>query len=179
MLLKFRLFGWNCRFHWRAFKDLTEYVAGITNKCADGRYILFLDYDDVPEEWIIEEVGYLIEEYRLGNCYLFKSSKQGYHVISTQKRSLRELLQIMRDTSTDDAYTYVSLRRARKVWTLRISEKNGEQPTFIGTIPGYQEGDFSKPHNDVLRKLYNLRIPRAGEDGEKRFLTAHYHIAKN
>lgn len=177
MIIKFALFKRHYSFNFRTYKELNFYVAGITNKCKDGKYVLFLDYDDVPEEWVVEELSFLVKEFFLGDTHLFKTNN-GFHAICTTKRSLRNIIEVMRDSSTDSAYKWVPLKRARKVWTLRTTEKDGKKPEFITTVKGNNRADNkeSKPHNEILRKLYSLEIPTSRDDGEEDFWTAHYHI---
>lgn len=165
---EFHLQGWTN-------KKYKHYVSGITNKCEDGRYVLFMDYDRVELNWVMEELLFLIEEYTLGDVHLFKTNK-GIHAICTDKFSLRELVSILRDSSTDDAYTEIPLRTARKAWTLRLTEKNGVKPKYIETLTGYQYREQSKPHNEILRKIYSLEIPTTHEDNEQEFTTAHYYV---
>lgn len=176
MNLSFKLFGRHFKLLFRTHKELDVYVAGITNKCRDGRYVIFLDYDQVPEEWVVEEVQFLMTEHLLGDFHIFKTTN-GYHAICTDKVSLHDLVAVMRDSSTDEAYKYVPLRRARRVWTLRTTAKDGKKPEFLYTLGGLYLNQQSKPHNDILRKLYNIEIPTGNEDGEEEFWTAHYHIA--
>ena len=178
MIFKFALFKRHFSFNFRTYKELDHYVAGITNRCKDGTYVTFLDYDDVPLEWIEEELKVLIDLFNLGDFHIFKTGN-GYHAICTSKNSLRNLIEIMRDSSTDDAFKWVPLRRARKVWTLRTTEKDDNKPEFVTTISCGEkyQCEQSKPHNDLLRKLYNIIIPTAYEDEEEEFWSAHYHIA--
>lgn len=179
MNLSFRLFGRHFKLLFRTHKDLDQYVAGITNKCRDGRYCTFLDYDDVPMEWVVEEAKLLTDLFYIGDMHVFKTTN-GFHVINTTKLFLRDLVDIMRNSSCDDAYKWVPLKRARKVWTLRTTEKDGNKPEYIMTVRGNNlpENEQSKPHNDILRKIYNIEIPTDLEDDEDEFWSAHYHISK-
>ena len=167
------------RWHWRfiiARHDGEERMHGMTNRCSDGRYVLFLDYDGHTKAEVIEEILYLQERFGLGDCHLLRSSTQGFHVICTQKFSLREFMQIMEHSSTDDAYKRIGFLSKRKHWTLRTSEKNGEQPAALLTLNGVRGREESKAHNEILRKLYNLIISGEYEDDSEHITTAHYSI---
>lgn len=178
MNLSFKLFGRHFKLLLRTHKELDQYVAGITNRCKDGSYCCFLDYDAVPLEWVIEELKLLIDLFPVYHFHVFKTTN-GFHAICTNKLSLRDLVELMRDSSTDDAYKWVPLKRARKVWTLRTTEKDGNKPEFLTTVfsTDAHQGAQSKPHNDLLRRLYNIEIPTDFEDAEDEFWSAHYHIA--
>lgn len=157
-------------------KDGEEYVTGITNRCADGRYCLFLDYDDVPYEWVVEELRFLISAHGIGDVHVFRTNK-GFHAICTTKYSLSEIVTFMRDSSVDEAYANVPLRVVKKLWTLRISAKAGKVPVYLLTLPG-QRGHESRPHNELLRKLYNVEITRGREDDEDSFTVGHYYVRR-
>ena len=176
--LSFKLGGRSFSFMFRTWRELNQYVGGITNRCVGGRYVVFLDFDGVPFEWVAEELVFLQEEHDLSTFHVFETGG-GFHAVCTDKLSLKEYVDILRDSSTDDAYLWVSLRRARKVWTLRVTEKNGASPFYVRSFVRDCEiaRPRSAPHNHLLRKLYNIVIPRDFEDGEKSFIGACYHIA--
>lgn len=175
MKLEFSLFGRVFRFFASSSGRQEKYVAGITNKCLDGRYVIFLDYDEVPYEWVAEELAYLQFAHKLGTFHVFKTLN-GFHAICTDKVGLYTLVRIMRDTSTDAAYLNVPLRRARRVWTLRTSEKGGNVPEWVASLKMGSQTVKSTAHNELLRKLYNLEIPHDLEDGETTFFSGHYHV---
>lgn len=175
MKFEFNLFGRSHKLMYYSHREKSAWMHGITNRCRDGRYCLFLDYDDAPIAWIVPELRWLQQHYLIGDIHIFRSGR-GYHALSTQKFSLRDLVTVMRESSTDAAYLNVPLRRACKAWTLRFSEKKGEVPQFICTLKSKHEFLQSGAHNEYLRKLYNIRIPQSCEDGETSFLTGHYRI---
>lgn len=143
------------------YRDLrSEWQVGFTNRCVAGRYCLFLDYDNVPEEWVFEEVKYLINIYTLGRVYIFKTNK-GFHVVSPEKFSLRELVEILRDTSTDDAFKNVPLKFARKLWTLRGTAKKGLKPKLIYSYEREADREISKAHMKYLSENFNIRMPKS------------------
>jgi hypothetical protein len=163
------------KFYFYTHKEKNYYVHGIGNKCGDSRYVLFIDYDDIPIEWLIDELLWLQDKWMLGDLQLFETNN-GYHVICTQKFTLKELVKIMQDTSTDAAYLNVPLHRAKKIWVLRTTAKNGQRPKFLKTLPGNLMRQESKPHNDFLRKIYNIPITGSKEDSEEELTIASYPI---
>lgn len=178
MKTEFTLFGRTFKFYFYTHKELNYYVAGITNKCKDGRYVIFLDYDNIPKEWVIEELTYLLDAHQLYCFDIFETNK-GFHAISTEKVNLNTLVAIMKDTSTDAAYLSVPLRRARKLWTLRVTPK-GKPIKHIGCVKNNlfkRLRTHSKPHRKLLEKLYNVPCPsKIRLDNEQEFWTGHYYI---
>ena len=176
--LKFRtnitLFNKDIRFFLGIFPAYTTWKKGITNRCADGRFVLFLDYDDPPIEWITDELKLIQEQFCMGDIYLFKTSK-GYHAINTEKRSFWEIVKIMHLTSCDPNYIMVPLKYALKAWTLRVSDKKGKPKTkYLKTLKSKGILQQSKPHNFVLRNVYKVSIPTNMEDKEKHFYNSDY-----
>ncbi len=160
------------------FKSFTTWKTGITNRCNDGKFVLFLDYDNVPLQWIIDEITYIQTHFSLGDLHIFKTGK-GYHVINTEKRQFGTILEIMKSTTCDPHYITVPLKYGKRVWTLRISNKKGKPNIrWIMTIKGRSRCVMSSPHNWLLRELYGVKISERGGDGEKHFYKSTYPIAE-
>ena len=176
MKFEFQLFKRTFKMYFYTHKELNKYVAGITNKCVDGKYVIFLDYDDIPLKWVMEEIHFLLQEHDLGVFHLFRTNN-GFHAICTEKVTLRKLIAIMRDSSTDAAYLSVPLRRAKKLWTLRVTKK-GRLIKYVNSSYGKRSWrQISRPHAVLLNKLYNVPLPPPAKmDKEKEFTTGHYYI---
>lgn len=150
-------------------------VAGITNRCADGSYVLFLDYDDLPFDLLIDELMALRATFCLGDLHILKTGR-GFHVVCTQKFTFRQLLLMMRSTSTDEAFIDVPLRAVHRMWTLRLTEKGGKLPEALMTLKGIRGSSESRPHNEILRKVYNFPITSVHDDKSDTFWSGHYFI---
>lgn len=163
MKFELRAFGRTYIFTFAARKRHREYQVGATNKTNDGLYCVFLDYDKVPLEWIVEEVEYLVKMFCLNRAHVLETNN-GFHVIATDKMTLNQYVKLLKTTSTDPAFQYVPLKMARKVWTLRGSKKEGRKPKHLLTIRGAGANEESKAHNDYLRENFNISIPSLYED---------------
>jgi hypothetical protein len=145
----------------------TELLYGVGNRCTDGRFILFLDYDgDIGLEWVQDEIKLLQEQFGLGNCYIFKS-KNGFHVVNFEKRSISEIVEIMRWTTCDQQYKDTPLLFAKKVWVLRLSRKNKEIPAYVGVIQNATRYPVtaSRAHFEYMTDFY--RVPKKDLRGVK------------
>ena len=172
------MLGKDLRFYFATFPSFTSWKTGITNRCKDGTFVLFLDYDGTPLQWIMEECGYLQLEYGIGDCHIFKT-KNGYHVVNTEKREFGEMLEMMRATSCDPNFINVPLRYGKKAWTLRISDKkNTPKIAYVMTMQGHNNVEQSRPHNWLLRELYKVKIGKDVEDREKHFYKSSYPITE-
>ncbi len=170
------ILGLDMRWYFSIFKSFTAWKTGITNRCKNGQYVLFLDYDNVPLQWIIEELSYIQKTFRMGDLHIFKTSK-GYHVVNTEKRSFNIIVDMMKSTSCDVNYINVPLRYGKRVWTLRVSDKKGKAKTrYIHTIKGVNRRETSTPHNMLLKRLYGVKTSERRGDGKKHFYKSTYPI---
>ena len=158
-------------------KRNSEYVEGYTNRCKDGKYVIFLDYDRVPIEWIMEEIKQLQEIYEIGDFYIFQSSKESYHAVCLDKVALTEYLSILHNSSVDTDYVDVPLYFGRKIWSLRLTDKNKNPIRFVGKAKGkFSELNQSSAHTTILNNLFDLKIELKYPDGEKELILARYPI---
>jgi len=151
-----------------------KWKTGITNRCKDGQFVLFLDYDKVPYSWVVDELDHIQKHHKLGDIHIFQTNN-GYHAINTEKRSFQEILKIMNQTSADIHFINVPLKYGKKAWTLRISNKKGKMIKHISTFPAKNKKVMSAPHNWYLREMYGLVI-NGTDDEEQSFYISKYPI---
>lgn len=161
-----------------ARKKRTETVKGITNRCDDGHYILFLDYDNIPYEWLKEELKALQVEFSIKELFILKSSSDSYHIISFEKFTREEYEQILHRSSCDKGYKTIPFIWGKKLNTLRITEKNGKKPEFFDYI-NYggliMNREISKAHSKMFKLLYDLN-PIGNKDNSENIIFAEYKI---
>ena len=159
MLLKWNgtFFRTAINFFFRTSKEKTHFHYGIGNRCKGGLYCVFLDYDNTPREWILEELAVLQHKHHLGNAHLW-STKHGMHVIFLDKVPLKTLLIIMQDTTCDDNYRLVPLHHARKVWVLRQTNKNDETIQYAGSLQHKSTYQKSNAHKEYLIKFTTIPV---------------------
>lgn len=181
---------WNFNFLGRTYNLLFRSVKekkvlhyGVGNRCKNGQYVLFLDYDDTPLEWVEEELLLLQKrfEFLLGDAYLFKT-KNGIHVIFLEKHHLGRIIQMMDMTSCDKNYKTVPLLYARKVWVLRQSEKKGEDIRYLGKLSSPSTWDRSKAHALYLEQFCKVPhtdlVLNGALDDQDTVTMGYYHITE-
>mgnify|MGYP001612977110 CR=1 FL=1 len=137
-------------------------VNGLSNATEDGQYVLFIDYDNVSKEIVMEDTERLIREYNLPSFYLFTTKEKNnignYHLINLMKLNYEEIIEILSKCRCDNNYKSMNLRNVYKSWVLRISIKDKRSnPKFLKAIPSIFEGtEISKAHLDFLNKIYKL-----------------------
>lgn len=183
MLLKrqVNLFGWQLSYYVRVLKERTTLMYGVGNRCHNGEYVLFLDYDGLPLSWIRDEISLLQSYGVVGHAYIFQT-KHGYHVIFLEKMTFDVLTSHLRMTTCDKNYQVVPMEYSRKIWVLRQSPKKNENVTYVGvqqSLVSVQRMK-SRAHGIYLRDF--MHVPKAdffddqGYDQEKELYVGYYKI---
>ena len=139
--------------------------------------MIFLDYDNIEFSWLVEELIVLQELHDIGNFYVFESSDNSYHAVCIDKVPLHEYVKILRSSSVDPNYVNVPLYHGKKIWTLRLTDK--EKPIrFVGVIKSDKFSLFeqSSAHANILNNLFDLDIEMMFPDNEKDVIIARYPI---
>jgi len=142
-----------------------QIVRGVASYCADGKHVLFIDYDDVPR-WLVEEDYLRLQRlFKIPLGYLFTTKQNlkdqefgNYHVICLAKFYPKEIYEMISITHADINYASMPLRNKYRNWILRIGTKiNKVKPKFIGFIGEDFKGykcSISSSHLILLNKLY-------------------------
>lgn len=161
MKIEFQSFGWQFAFVSRNLRTVP--IEGYTNRCKDGSYVIFLDYDDIESfSMIEEEILFLQEEFGLSDFFIFKSNK-GFHAICFDKVNLSKLVDIMSASSIDPLYLKVPLKNGGRIWCLRYSKKKGFNPRFYKSLDSHSSLSTrrirSRAHIALINFLFVLNIP--------------------
>jgi hypothetical protein len=149
---------------------------GITNKCKDGSYVLFIDFDEINVETLNKNLASLQErfKYKLTNFLVLSSSPirlindvpvGSFHAISFRKLSFHECLEVLSFAVCDPMFYKALGSTTWRANTLRISPKfkyNSDEmvkeaPKFYAWFPVKPVqylGEVSSPHlNFYLKKM--------------------------
>lgn len=155
-----------------------ETILGYTNRCTDGKYIIFLDYDNMPLQWIEYELEALQTLFNIGDFYIFQSSKESYHAVCFDKIGVHEYISLLRNSSVDENYFIVPLKHGRKIWVLRFVDKEKQPIRFVKKLeafrPSYRES--SLPHADFIRDRFDIKIVQRNPDMKDKIVLAKYPI---
>lgn len=107
---------------------------GITNRCEDGQYILFADYDKVYFATLLKELDSIFKRFskHLTQFAILESSPSiltqngtlgSYHVISFGKMPYQKMREVLSYMTVDDAFFKLPANTPYRTNTLRISPK--------------------------------------------------------
>lgn len=178
IIFNFKLFNKEFDFSARIqpLRDIPVY--GYTNLCKEGKYIPFFDFDGWELQWVEWSIKYLQDTYRLSSAYIFQSSVNGYHAAIFDKLHIAKLIEILKASGTDHNFIFCPINFGKKLWVLRLTEKEGQRPKYIKTIKSdncfYEK---SLPHVTLLENLYpNMEIDKSHCDNEQTLISASYKI---
>lgn len=138
--------------HYEGKKD----VFGYTNRCDDGKFIVFLDYDDIPLSWVMKEISSLQNHFKLGDFYIMQSSDNSYHAVCFSKVYLKTLMSILYNSSVDENYHRIPFTIGKRLLTLRLSKKNGKGINFICKLNGFDSKLESREHKIFFNNLFDI-----------------------
>lgn len=171
-------------------------TVGVGSLCkgdnARFEHVVFIDYDNILE-WIVEEeLNWIVNQYKLSNFYLFyternideKSSSHidrisgNYHAVSLTKLTFSKINEIIRNTHSDYNYKLMPNYVKYKFWVLRfVGKENKSAPKFLKIIPDYpvnMNNRISKAHKEFFECMYPdlPRLPYTNlDDSEGVFIT--------
>lgn len=159
-------------------RKLNEPIAGITNRTEDGYYVPFLDYDEMPFEWVKGELIDIQKEYRLSKLYVFSSKQDSFHVVSFDKLTREQYQDLLSRSSCDPQYKKVPFTWGRRVATLRATEKGGRKMRLFATIDPQISHNLPKSnaHRIFFEGLYNLNHDKGVYDNYESVIMAKYRI---
>lgn len=142
-------------------------VYGITNRTFDGKYLLFLDYDNVEDTIVKQDIKALQHNYKLGTAIVRMSNQKyqktnnelvaSFHVIFFTKLSYFQMLKILKETRCDDNFKKANFQQRVKV--LRLSRKgNKTEPLPYMIIASKNNLQTSKAHADFFQSQDNIVI---------------------
>lgn len=134
-------------------------VVGYSNRCMDGLYIPFLDYDTTKYEraWIIEELRALMFEFSLNDFYVLQT-ENGFHAVSFDKLTLKRYIELLNRSSCDYNFKTVPIKYGKIVWNLRLTSKHRKPFIVQKLYGGYHIHSRSKAHIKMFEKIFKYKI---------------------
>jgi len=139
MIIKVKIGPW-------LFKGLiayTERVAGYNSTLRNGDHILMWDFDDLPLEDVVVEIGQIIQYFRLPCAEIFDTGKSNHWHVVIRKRVPWWLARHIVAAAEHVDKSFFLYGIWRNYFTLRFSAKNGRQPRLVMVVPGCTEPDVS------------------------------------
>jgi hypothetical protein len=145
---------------WHKRSVRTEgYSARVIPTCL---FVTFLDYDNIVDERLTEELRFIQDEFDIGNFYIFRSSELGRHCVCIDALTLKEVKQILNLSTCDVAFKNSPRISEYRTWVLRHGKKGDrEAPKYTYTVESQYEGDNlqSVGHKMFLEAMFGVKTP--------------------
>jgi hypothetical protein len=140
------------------------FVYGISAKQKNG-FIVLLDYDDIEEKELVEDLKRLMEEYYLDSFIYYESSKGRFHSINPSYVDYKTLRNIILDSKCDKGFKYnslfvykiPSLRMINEINNLKIVKSNYSNKSCRAVLEYLEKVSNTKLLNQY-KKLDRSRV---------------------
>ena len=170
----FKIGKYNVLLKVQAMKKLEVRVkGGVSSRIPNtSLHVTFLDYDNIVDDRLEEELRFLQEEFQIGNFYVLKTRKQGRHAVCIDALRFKDVLEIVRFSSCDLMFKRAPWINEFRCWVLRFAKKgNRDEPKYLYTVesPYERQNLQSRCHAKYLLKFgvkINLKKPFGPEEIE-------------
>jgi hypothetical protein len=165
----FRIFGKMFLVHLQSMDIPKSPTRGMSARIPfTTEFALFMDYDNVKDERLIEELLYLQELYELGDFHVLATNEFGRHVVCVDRLTLKEALAVVYNSTCDAVFKRGIRINEYRTWILRTHEKGDRQrPKYLYSIKSKYNGQRlqSKAHALFLQKHYGAEARLTNPDG--------------
>lgn len=116
--------------------------SGVSSRVSTTPYhIVCLDYDNVSDTRLDEELRWLQQEFKLGDFIVLESSKFGRHAFCLDILKFKDVLEIIRTSNCDAMFKRAPRNNENISWVLRFDKKGSTKPPkYLRTIKSQYEG---------------------------------------
>ena len=143
-------------------------------------HITFLDFDNIDDERLKEELVFLQNEFELGNFYVLQTRNDGRHAVCIDALRFKDILEIVRFSSCDLMFKKAPRINEFRCWILRYAKKgNRDAPKYLYTVESPYEGKNlqSRGHAKYLLK-FGLEIDLKNPIGTEEIEIQDYNTGK-
>jgi len=123
-------------------KKLETRAEGISSRVVGTtRFVTFLDFDDINDYRLLEELQHLQDEKMIGNFYVFETRSNGRHAVCIDALRFRDVKEIVDYSSCDLAFKKGPRLNEYRAWVLRYTKKGKrDAPKYIYKVESPHEG---------------------------------------
>jgi hypothetical protein len=164
-----RIFGKMYLLHFQSMEIPKAPTAGVSARISHTtEFAIFLDYDNITDERLVDELLYLQELHQLGDFHVFSSSEFGRHAVCVDRLFLKEALEVIYTSTCDVVFARGARINEFRTWILRAIEKgNRDKPKYLYTVESPHNGQRlqSQSHGLFLQRHYGAKVRLTNPDG--------------
>jgi hypothetical protein len=169
--------------HFQSMDIPKEPTAGISARIPHTtEFVPLLDYDNITDERLADELLYLQELHTLGDFHVFASSEYNRHAICADRLSLREALDVIYSSTCDAVFARGIRINEFRTWILRGLEKgNTDSPKYLYSLESPYNGQRlqSQAHARYIEQYFGTRVRLTNPDGNMTLEIEGYKTGKN
>lgn len=168
--LTFRIRGMMYQLHFQSISIPWVKTIGMSARIPySSHFVPFLDYDNIWDQVLAEhELPFLQELFGLGDFAVLKTGEHAKHAVCCDRLMLREVLEILDNSSCDYAFKRGIRYNEYRTWILRVVQKgNRPKPKYLFTVESPYNGQHlqSQAHAMFLQNYYGAKIRLVNPDG--------------
>jgi hypothetical protein len=168
-------------FLFQAMKIPIEATAGISARIKyTTEFVIMLDFDNVKDERLVEELTYLQELFKLGDFHVLATNEYGRHVICVDRLRLREALEVVYNSTCDAVFKRGIRINEFRTWVLRgIAKGDRSKLKYLYSIQSPYNGQHlqSQAHAKFLQRYFGADVRLVNPDGNDELETQGYKTA--
>lgn len=169
LIKKLRIFRWLLLFKFQSMKIPIEATAGISARIKHTTdFVIFMDFDNVKDERLVEELTYLQELFTLGDFHVLATNEFGRHAVCIDRLTLKEALEVVYASTCDAVFKRGIRINEYRTWILRVIGKGDRpKPRFLYSVKSPYNGQRlqSQAHGQFLQRYYGVNVRLVNPDG--------------
>ncbi len=165
----------------QVMKKLDVRSSGVSSRIPKtSLHVTFLDYDNIDNERLNEELQFLQQQFHLGNFYVFKTRHNGRHAICLDALLFKDVLEIIQFSNCDLMFKKAHAINEYRCWVLRFTKKaKRDAPKFLYALESNYDGVNlqSRSHAKYL-EIFGLKIDLKNPIGPEEIEIQHYNTGK-
>lgn len=133
---------YNVLLKFQVMRRLDVRTSGVSSRVPNTPlHVVFLDYDNIDDGRLKEELVFLQSEFKLGNFYVLETRNAGRHALCIDVLRFKDVKEIVDFSDCDMMFKKAPMINEYRCWVLRYAKKgNREAPKYLYTIESHYEG---------------------------------------
>ena len=166
----------------QSMKKLDVRSEGVSSRIpGTSLHAISLDYDNITDDRLVEELIHIQDEKRIGNFYVLETRNEGRHAICIDALPFKDAKAVVDYSSCDLMFKRGPRINEYRCWVLRFAPKgNRPAPKYLYKIKSPYEGAHlqSRAHAKYLMKFGIEKIDLKKPFGPEEIETQEYNTGK-
>jgi hypothetical protein len=162
-------------------KKLDVRSEGISSRIPEtALHVIFMDYDNITTERLVEELEHIQREKRVGNFHIFETREKGRHALCLDALPFKDVKSVVDYSSCDLMFKRGPRISEYRCWVLRFAKKGKRPaPKYLCTVESPFEGKNlqSRGHAIYLKK-FGVTVDLKRPFGPEKIETQEYNTGK-